>query len=377
MNHFFTDKSPQGNGRRSTQWGPQGQSGFALIVSLLILLVLTMVAVTGLRSSIIEEQVSGNQKIAASSLFGAEQGVSAAIDDLFDGTISDSGSEDDTSWSASGSSSGTGYAANYTVEHLIRNGVQVEDDDGRRYFVIESTGATTTGDGRRMLEVAIALEWGAASNVAGFIGCRGINGDSNIVTGSYSSTGQPSDGDRGDMATTDANAFLYLDGSSDMDVVGEVRSTGAIYMKSDALVRRDALANLQIKILDTNANVYGSAYTNGRYRGMAGSVHGDIYQGASVVPLTPTAGIAVWRVLCTGIFTRVPAWCRIPSCHIRTVTLWALTTSSIQPCRSWEPTTTTISVFLRVVTTVVPRPSSVLWAVATRITGSPISPWMV
>jgi hypothetical protein len=243
-----------------------------------------MVAVTGLRSSIIEEQVSGNQKIAASSLFGAEQGVSAAIDDLFDGTISDSGSEDDTSWSASGSSSGTGYAANYTVEHLIRNGVQVEDDDGRRYFVIESTGATTTGDGRRMLEVAIALEWGAASNVAGFIGCRGINGDSNIVTGSYSSTGQPSDGDRGDMATTDANAFLYLDGSSDMDVVGEVRSTGAIYMKSDALVRRDALANLQIKILDTNANVYGSAYTNGRYRGMAGSVHGDIYQGASVVP---------------------------------------------------------------------------------------------
>jgi hypothetical protein len=246
------------------------------------MVVLTLVAVTGLRSSVIEEQVSGNQKIAASSLFGAEQGVSAALDDMFDGTISDSGSESDVNWSVSGYTSGTGYGSLYIVKHLIRSGIQVEDDDGRRYFVIDSTGWTNTGAGRRLLEVAVALEWGASSNVAGFIGCRGITGDSNIVTGSYSSSGGDSDGDRGDMATTDANAFLYLDGSSDMDIVGEVRSTGALFMKSDALVRRDALANLRVTI--ESGDVYGSAWTNGSFVGNSGSVHGDIYQGNTVVP---------------------------------------------------------------------------------------------
>ncbi len=259
------------------------ERGFALIPTLLILVVLTLVAVSGLRSSTIEEMVSGNQKLAASSLFGAEQGVSQALDDLFAGTISDSGSEDDVTWSQGGTVSGTGYSADYTVSHLVRNATQVEDDDGRRYFVINSVGTTTAGEARRTLEVAVALEWGANSNVAGLVGCQGVTGDGNIVTGSYSSSGQESDGDRGDIATTDPEALVYLDGSSDMDVVGEVRSAGAIYMKSDSMIRRDALANLQIKVED--GDILGSAYTNDQYYGSSSSVHGDIYQNYHVDPL--------------------------------------------------------------------------------------------
>ena len=264
-------------------WRGRKNGGFALIVSLLILVALTLVAVSGMKSSVLEEQVSGNQKMAASALFGAEQGVSQALGDLFDGTISDSGQESDINWSVGGSLSGTGYSASYTVSHLVRDGAQVEDDDGRRYFIIDSTGNTTTGGAERTVEVAAALEWGANSNVAGLIGCQGVTGDGNIVTGSYSSSGQPSDGDRGDMATTDTEAFIYLDGSSDMDVVGEVRSTGAIYMKSDALVRRDASANLRIWVED--GDIFGSAYTNQNYRGSSSAVHGSIYQYYHINPL--------------------------------------------------------------------------------------------
>ncbi len=283
MNHVKTTHSGQGIDTVSALQHAPGQKGFSLIVSLLLLLVLTLLAVHGLRSSITEEMVSGNQKQAALALFGSEQGVSQALDDLFAGAISDSGSEDDVDWSEGGTVSGTGYSADYTVSHLVRNATQVEDDDGRRYFVVDSVGTTTAGEARRMLQVAVALEWNGSSNVAGLIGCQGITGDGNIVTSSYSGSGQESDGDRGDMATTDPEAYLYLDGSSDMDVVGEIRSTGAIYLKSDALVGRDALANLQIKV--ESGEIHGSAYTNDQYYGSESSVHGSIYQDYHIDPL--------------------------------------------------------------------------------------------
>jgi len=283
MNQVKTIAPGQGIDDGSKLFVTQRQSGFALIVSLLILVVLTLIAVAGLRSSVVEEMVSGNQRLAASALFGSEQGVSQALENLFSGNINDTGFEDDPTWSEDGSVGGPGYSASYTVSHLVRNASQVEDDDGRRYFIIESTGNTTTGEAERSLEVAVALEWGDNSNVAGLIGCQGITGDGNVTTGSYSSSGQSSDGDRGDMATTDDEAFLYLDGSSDMDVVGEIRSTGAIYMKSDALVRRDASANLQIKV--ESGDIFGSAYTNDDYHGDEDSVHGDIYQHYHINPL--------------------------------------------------------------------------------------------
>ncbi len=76
MNHVNVTASSQRNDRRSFRSRAPKDNGFALIVCLLILVVLTLLAVTGLRSSIIEEMTSGNQKLAASALFGAEQGVS-------------------------------------------------------------------------------------------------------------------------------------------------------------------------------------------------------------------------------------------------------------------------------------------------------------
>jgi Tfp pilus assembly protein PilX len=260
------------------------EKGMALILSLLIIVLLTLLAVTGLQTSIVEEQISGNQTLAAKALFAAEQGVSEALEDLFDGTISDSGSENSTSWNAVGSVSGVGYSAAYEVKHLAAAGATVTNvnDDGRTYFVIESTGSAGESV-RRMLQVAIAMEMGGASNIAGLVGCQGITARSNVTTSSYNSSGQASEGDRGDVATTDANAFIYLDGSSGFDIAGEVRATGALYLGGDSLVRRDALAPLRITT-QSNAHIYGSASTNGNLDGSSRSVSGDINQGSSVVP---------------------------------------------------------------------------------------------
>jgi hypothetical protein len=281
MDDCMTTALKQSRGKGFARFRIRKEKGMALIVSLLIVVLLTLLAVTGLRTSIVEEQISGNQKLAAKALFAAEQGVSEALEDLFNGTISDAGSETDTAWSAAGSAYGVGYSVDYTISHQLAGGAIVVNDDGRTYFQINSTGTSQLA--RRMLEVAIAVEMGGASNIAGLIGCQGVSAASNVVTSSYSSSGELSDGDRGDVATTDADAFMYMDGGSDFDVNGQVRSTGALYLGSDALVRRDALATLRITT-ESNAHVYGSATTNGNFDGSSGSVSGDINQGNTVVP---------------------------------------------------------------------------------------------
>jgi hypothetical protein len=254
--------------------------GIALFVSLVILVLLTLLAVTGLRMSIVEERVSGNQKLAAGSLFAAEQGISEGIEDLMLGTITVSA---DIGWTATGSVDGTGYSADYTIRHFLSaDGSKVEDDDGRTYLRINSTGQSDNGSGRRMVEVVAALEQGGEGNVAGLIGCQGVTGLSNVQTSSYSSSGEPSTNERGDIATTDPGALLYLVGSSDFDVHGEVRSTGRLYIDSDTLIRRDALANDGIWM--KSGVIGGIARTNGSFIDDGGTVVGAIEQGPSVTP---------------------------------------------------------------------------------------------
>jgi hypothetical protein len=297
MNYVRTSASERSRGKGLLPVGTRKEKGVALIVSLVLIVLLTLLAVTSLRTSIVEEQVSGNQKLAATSLFAAEQGVSEAMDGIFDGTISDAGNEDDINWTTGWlQGTGTGYRFDYQVRHLLTGGVTVEDDDGRSYLVIDSTGATTNGDGRRLLEIAVAMEMGEGANVAGLIGCQGVTAKSNVVTSSYSSSGQDTTGDRGDIATTDADAFMYLVGSSDFEVYGEVRATGALFLDSNAVVSRDALANLRIEV--ASGDIYGSAWTNGPYEGDESAVEGDIYQGPSVTPnpLVPLEPCDPWDI---------------------------------------------------------------------------------
>ena len=139
MNQVNFDKFNTAQGWQVVNGYKTGNSGFALIASLMVLVMLTLLAVVSLRSSLVEEMTSGNQKQAASALCGAERGVSQALDALLDGTINDTGNETEIGWIEGAWANGTGYTSTYTVGHLITGGTAVEDDDGRRYFLINSS----------------------------------------------------------------------------------------------------------------------------------------------------------------------------------------------------------------------------------------------
>jgi type IV pilus assembly protein PilX len=102
MRHHMTTASGNARTRGFPGFRVQGEQGMVLVVSLIILMLLTLLAVTAMRMSVVEEVMTGNQKLAANALFAAEQGVSAAIEDLLDQTVSDAGSQTDVSWSAAG-----------------------------------------------------------------------------------------------------------------------------------------------------------------------------------------------------------------------------------------------------------------------------------
>jgi hypothetical protein len=259
----------------------QTQAGMALIVTLVVLVLLTLLTLSSLKTAAVEEMVSGNQKLAAGALFAAEQGVSEGIEDLFDGTINKAGN-----WTGTGTATNTGYSTSYSIQPLLlADGSSVEDVEGRTYVKINSTGQSINGGARRRVEVGLALEMDSGYNVAGLIGCAGVTGYSNVVTESYSSSGEPTDGNRGDVATTDEDATMFLVGGSDFDINGSVYSTGALFIDSDTSVRRDAFANLNIKML--SGDVYGSANTNNNFINEGGTVHSGIYQGLTPIPLVP------------------------------------------------------------------------------------------
>ena len=280
MRHFKTAASKPSRSNGLPRSRMRKEKGTALIVSLLLIVLLTLLAVNGLNTSILEEQMSGNQKMAAKALFAAEQGVSEAISDLLDQTISDVGQEESTTWVGVGSASGVGYSVDYTVRHHTVGGSIVANDAGRTYYLINSTGNASEGS-RRMVEVVVASDTGGSPHVAGLIGCDGVKINNNPTTASYSSSGAESNGDRGDIQTTNLDAAITV--YNDADINGELRSTGTLILDSNSIIRRDAFATTGIEML-SQSHVYGSAWTNAAYTGGYSHVTGDINQGPTVTP---------------------------------------------------------------------------------------------
>jgi Tfp pilus assembly protein PilX len=153
--------------------------GMVLIVSLIMLMLLTLLAITATRTSVLEEMMAGNHKQATQALFAAEEGVSKAIDELMSLTINDVGSETDVNWTASGTVTDTDYSAAYSIDHRLVAGAVAATTDGRPYYLIDSTGTSATAT--RNLEVVLALEY-ASIWKAGITGCDGVEANSNVLS---------------------------------------------------------------------------------------------------------------------------------------------------------------------------------------------------
>jgi predicted acyltransferase (DUF342 family) len=112
-----------------------------------------------------------------------------------------------------------------------------------------------------------------------------VEANSNVLSNSYSSSGQPTSGDNGDLATTNAGADMSFGG--DIDVYGDLRSTDEIYMDSNDLVHGDALANGRITLV-SSSHVNGDARTSDTVSGDT-RVDGTVYENVTpdVVPLEP------------------------------------------------------------------------------------------
>ena len=210
------------------------ETGVALLSALMILALLTLVGITALRMTGLQEKMTGNQKLLTIAQFASEQGISEAIDDLVDETISDSGSESSTSWSATGSATGTGYSAAYTVRHKLVGGVVATDPEGLPYYIITSKGTSNVARSRDV-EVAIRLIYTSLFDT-GLVGCDGVTFSSNADTSSYSSAGDTTSGDNGDIGTVNPNGDVTLDSGN--VIAGSLAITGSLTMSSNANVQK-------------------------------------------------------------------------------------------------------------------------------------------
>jgi type IV pilus assembly protein PilX len=246
-----------------------------LIVSLIMLMLLTLLAITATRTSVLEEMMAGNHKQATQALFAAEEGVSKAIDELMSLTIS----ETDVNWTASGTVTDTDYSAAYSIDHRLVAGAVAATDDGRPYYLIDSTGTSATAT--RNLEVVLTLEYTSIWD-SGITGCDGVDFNSNATTNSYSSSGQPSSEDQGHITSTTAGGDI--DFRTDADINGDVRSAGDVRLDSNDLIRGDVLANGGIQLV-SNAHVNGDARAAGSITGASGRVDGQVFENVTPNPI--------------------------------------------------------------------------------------------
>ena len=86
--------------RMGNRVGQSSQKGSALILALLILVVLTVIGITGANQALLQERMAGNTKQQTDALFAAESGLSRAENELLDAD------EADDSWDSIGCDNG-------------------------------------------------------------------------------------------------------------------------------------------------------------------------------------------------------------------------------------------------------------------------------
>ena len=269
--------------RRSDAALAGSAAGFALVTSLIVLGILTLIAATALRVAAMEEKMTGNQKLLARAQFGAERGISDAIDALVARTISDAtwraanpGWETGSpAWGgANGTSAGPGYSVAYTIRHRrIAGGPVATNDHGEPLYRIDATG--TAGNATRSIEVAVALTAPSALDT-GLVGCRGISFHGGATIGSYSSSGKPGAGDNGDGKTVseEVSPGTFIDGPVRLEgaavIRGDMRATGSMSLHDNAAIQKDAYANGNVSLLG-NACIGHDVWSGGAITAATGT----------------------------------------------------------------------------------------------------------
>ena len=283
--------------RKNLAMNRRKEQGFVLLVSILIMVMMLTLSVTTLRMAAVEEKVTANQRINTNAQLGAERAITEALNDIISATISNTGSEADPAWTASPvnaagwayynsakgqySAADHSYGFSYTVQHKVINNTVMTDEDGVPFLRIVGTGISDKAT--RQKDVVIKMDYGSSTGLGtGLVGCKGITFDSNATTGSYSSSNQPSSGDKGDVKTVEPSGDI--DFNSNVVINGKLEAFGKFSMDSGAKVKREAMANGKISA-SGGSSIGGEAYSENSISGsVGGAKHPNYSAGNTLVP---------------------------------------------------------------------------------------------
>jgi hypothetical protein len=250
---------------------PKNQRGIVLVTCLFLLLTLSVIGAAAIHTTVTDTKISGNVRGIKQSHFLAEAGISHSAEFLMD-TLSNWESYKTSQALISKTSLGNGHYE-----------VMIEDGGGDQRRRIVCTGTTNTGAKTRI--EAILMPEVAAQGIPGLFGCEGVELDDSVTTQSYSSSGESTSGDKGDVGTSDSDSEVTL--LSAVLVHGDVLAAGKVNLESDARILGSTYANGTISLLG-NTSIGGDAETGDRCTGCSGQVGGSIEEYVSPPPVEVT-----------------------------------------------------------------------------------------
>lgn len=281
----------------------RAQGGAALVIALLILLVVSLITLTGANDTLLDQHMASNQYIQTNTFFAAEAGVSQALDIVDSSTVRQALAEGDESriesaWNAK--------AAKYENWHPMafdkssaefRLKLAQDNDqywDGKKgVFQIRSHGRTRVGNNtlsQRTLGVAIkpagvSNSGGSSPFVSAVVGREGVsvkNGNwlANIDT--YNSRYGP----YGSEVTVDGKTFTNRSSS---DNSGELEGGSTRTCTADATITLSGGTPIYGDVLGTgdllsqdSPTVYGNVHVNGDAN-FDGHIYGELTVGGNAI----------------------------------------------------------------------------------------------
>ncbi len=240
------------------------ERGFAVVLATLLVLILSIVAVSGAVMSVGGRWRSINYLLAKQAFYAAEAGVQDGAARLIAGTVVDA-SPASTSWNngTNYSSSPADFTSSFTIQHWVAGGNVVTDSYGSPYYVITSTGYDSAAKkAQKTIQATIGLTR-SAPFAAGVVGCDGITVNGRSFVDSYNSS----------LGTYASQVVGNHAGSSDY--------------------AQTCVTNANISLVG-GAAIYGNALATGVVTTTGGAaVYGTIKQNQPVTPCDPL-GVAAF-----------------------------------------------------------------------------------
>ncbi len=222
-------------------------TGFTLVTVLILTSMATLVVLSTLRDSVIQERLSGNFQKKLNARLMSEKGVYASIESLTSDILADPNTTIDDLVAANSELSGTGELASSSYNASI-----TLDDEGN--LVVSSQGNRFEGEEQMqaVFEYVHGTSGGSETSAfsQGVTGCAGVAVTGSGVIDSYDS----SLGDYGDTLA-DGNTNI-----SDTAFVNTLTDTGHIVLSGGGAISGDVLASGD---LTTRVDITGNVHTNG------------------------------------------------------------------------------------------------------------------